>query len=693
MAYIQRNIPNSNKEYNFSLTDFSGGLNNRSEVLNDNEASDLINMMFSNSDIMEKRNGQYALEGIELPKPITHLNEFIGTDSAIDGPKWGITRFGDRFTDIGNYLVTATDKELYIDGVKITDVNSKIDGISHQGKYFFVDGDKLKVYGSYPKIESTYIKIIGDVPEKNVLLEIVPPPDNYTPLGKHSVSEASIVTVKKIKFVGGLYEVLLDDDEKWYELIYDGNINIQVGNEYIIEYDDDKKPTKVKLRHIEEGDSHITGITVYDYEKGKVWYEPCEFEIEDEYKGANVIPKNLKFIVSHKGRLFVSGDREDDDNIFISDVENPYYFAVGLPIQIPPTSDRITGLITYDDSIIIGRERDIYSLAGETNRLDLGLELFHLKKLNTHTGFINNTSANHVHNYLFFIGSDGNAYALSSSNNEYRVLATQLINNSINFAAQPISLSLGDVREAVTCFHGDNWYISMDSKVLVYSYRHKAWTMLNGINARSFCVISDVLYWGNDDGKVASFSDDYLDFGQPFLCHWSSKFFDLDEPSIEKYFKEFNTISEGSDVFNTDLYVSFNIDHYDTGEAVLLTPIEPDKSRVNNVNYLSPYRINRRGRNIRFTFRNGIKGFGEVDYFLDLWPYPREDGIMVYVKSEDVYYLYHTFHETDNFCESWDMECVIRKMGWVKIGKLDLNQTMKILKIDFNYETRGGRSL
>ena len=52
MAFIQSNIAPIEKEYYFSMKDFSGGLNNRSEVLNDNEASDLLNMMFTNGEIM-----------------------------------------------------------------------------------------------------------------------------------------------------------------------------------------------------------------------------------------------------------------------------------------------------------------------------------------------------------------------------------------------------------------------------------------------------------------------------------------------------------------------------------------------------------------------------------------------------------------------------------------------------------------
>ena len=190
--------------------------------------------------------------------------------------------------------------------------------------------------------------------------------------------------------------------------------------------------------------------------------------------------------------------------IFISDVENPFYYPVGLPIQIPPDSDKVVGLTVYDDAVIVGRERDIYALAGETNRLDLGLELFNIRRLNTHTGLLI-TLVLTTFITIFFIGNDGNAYALSSSRQEYRILATQLINESIDMFKEPINMSYGDIRDVVTCFNNDYWYVSMEDKVIVYSYRHKAWTLFSGFDARSFYVLNNELRWGGVDGRISTF--------------------------------------------------------------------------------------------------------------------------------------------------------------------------------------------
>ena len=694
MVYIQKNVVSPNKVSNLSLIDFSGGLNNRSEVLNDNESSDLLNMVFTNGVVMEKRKGQRVVGELNLGKPITYIDEFKGFKSASSGPKWGTTIWGDKFTDMSDYLVVATDDELYINGVKVSDVSSKVQGISHQNNYYFVDGNKLKVYGTFPKVNSTYISVIGDVPVDNTLLTVVTPPEGYIPLGDSIIIISTIreetnsdISVQINNF---WYTVKLRDKQTLGDIIID--------TKYFAEFEKDENQDihYVTLYTEEErkDDSirHLEGVLKVDYTNKNIWYEPCEMEIEDEYKGANVVPNSTKYIISHKGRIFTTGDREDDDNIFISDVENPYYFPVSLPIQIPPDSDKIVGLVVYDDSIIIGRKNDIYALSGETNRLDLGLELFNLRKLNTHTGFANNTCANHVHNYLFFIGSDGNAYSLSSSNQEYRILSTQLLNQSIDLFKEPIYMSYGDIREVVTYFYDDNWYVSIEGKVLVYSYRHRAWTMFDGYNARSFYTINDDLHWGNTKGQLVTTSRDYLDFGEPFYCFWSSKYFNLDEPSLEKHFKQFNVIAESYDHYNTDLYVQFNIDHFNTSDINKLIPFNPNDKKIDNVAYMIPYNVNKRGRNIRFTFTSGIVKLGVVDLFVHLQNYPRLDGTLVYVRLEDTHYMYHSNNIRFDECGEYDWACQIKNLGWVDVGKIELNQPMKIYEVNFNYEFRGGRN-
>lgn len=92
-----------------------------------------------------------------------------------------------------------------------------------------------------------------------------------------------------------------------------------------------------------------------------------------------MIPSKPSYIISHDGRLYISGSVEENDTVFISDIQTPFYFPAVLPMQLPSNADKIVGLTVFDSCVIVGRRYDIYSIRGTTNRLDAGLELFTLK--------------------------------------------------------------------------------------------------------------------------------------------------------------------------------------------------------------------------------------------------------------------------------------------------------------------------
>lgn len=633
MSYIQRRIPEPNKIYEISLTNFSGGLNNKSDELIDNESPDLLNMAFSNNNIMEKRKGQKYYGGVNYGKPITFIDvykQFEAKETELS--IWGTFKWGDVWNANGDFLITATDSEIYVDGSKLAEINSDINGVTYQGNYFYADGEKLMVYGKFPYEESSYLDIIGTIPGGNALLQIVSPPEGYTPLD--DITEADSET----------------------------------GEDVVI-------------------GKHIQGKLCVDYNEKKIWYEPCLFEIEDNYKGANVIPSSVKYLVNHKGRIFASGDKLDDDNIFITDVGNPYYFCVSLPMQLPPNSDKVLGMLTYDDSLVIGRHHDVYIITGTTNRLDAGLELFNLKRLNTHTGFASPRCFNHVHNYILFLGSDKVAYAISSIRDNDSVLSTSIISKQIDLTKDPINIT--NISDAVTIWHNDNWYVSVGDKTLVYSYQNRVWTLYSGIDAKSYCIINYQLVWGNTQGQMATFSDDYLDFGKPYISYWKSKHFDFDEPANDKHYRRIIVLTDVYDEFDSVVNVKTLIDYYDTNDKYV---IENRVSRWGNLmwgdRYISrnikesqPFRINRRGRRIQFVLFNGYNLNDEVMWLGNLYNYPnKKDGTVVYVINEDKYFIYNSL--------STNLYHKNTGIGWELIDEKEFNQPMKFYEITCNYEMR-----
>ena len=573
------------------MKDFTGGLNNRSEQLKVSEASDLINMMFDDDTVMTKRHGQSYFDNTNFTNPIVYIDEYRPyTDEPV--------------------MIRATSDSFYIEDTKLTSISGKPCGVNHYGKYMFVDGNKLWVYGRFEQTTSTYTKVIGTPINDYVLMEVTSPATGHPQLDA----------------------------------------------------------------------THTKGVLNINYTTYKVYYEPCKNEFEDTYKGANVVPTKLKYLISHNGRIFASGCNEDDDNVFISDIRNAFYFPVSLPIQLPPNSDKVVGLSVYDDAVIIGRFNDVYCITGNTNRPNFGTEVFTLKKINAHTGFASGDSVDVVNNYLFYVGNDGNAYALSSVKNDVRVLSTTILSQQIDIKKSPINISLSDLRTSASVYFQDHWYVVVGDKVLIYSYRHKSWTMFNDFNASFPYKFNDILIWGRKDGRTAKFSEDYLDFGAPFEAFWRSKYFDMDDANSYKQFKEFFLVSHTFESFVSDVDVTFEVDYVDiNSKATISNQIAVfgrakwgDRFINRNIVASIPFIIGRRGRSIRFKFSNGYLPSATLANLEELEVYQKKEGTLVYVTSESCYYLFED-------------------MVWKKKEIYELNQAMKIYQVNGDYELRGKR--
>jgi hypothetical protein len=593
MAFIQKAIPPANRILTFSLSDFAGGLNNRSEILNNNEAQDLINVKFMNDNVMEKRNGIEHYDGQVLDAPVTFIDEFK------------------PYTDT-DILLRGTSAKLYAGSTLIKNVAGQIDGVNFSGKYFFVDGGELYVYGKFPQTDALpYTDVIGTPINDYTVMKVITPLAGFTPLDT----------------------------------------------------------------------SYIRGVTRYDYTNGVIYYEPCQNEMTDTSKGANVLPQVPSFITVRKGRLFISGSNKDNDNVFISDVQNPYYYPVTLPVQLPPNSDKVTAITVYDDSVVIGRKHDLYVITGETNNPQLGFELFTLRRINSHTGVINNRAINVAHNYLFYLGTDGNAYSLASTRNDQKILATSIISQTLDLFAAPLSFTQIQIDDARGYFFKDEWHLSIADKVLVYSYRHRAWTVYNHHNARSFYNLNEKLIWGTDSGYVDTYSDDYLDYGIPYRAFWTSKNLDMNDTSSYKQFRECYIVAHTYQDFASMIDVAFGIDYGEvTGVATIGDQISVygrakwgSRFISRNIVQSLPFVIGRRARFITFTISNGYDPQGTVNTADDLINYlGRKDGSLVYVTDESAYYLFDG-------------------TIWTKMADQDINQPMRWYQMNGEYEFRGKR--
>lgn len=592
MAYIQEITPPPNKVMTFSLKDFSGGMNNRSDQISDNEGSEVINLMFSDDTVLETRYGQKYYSDVEYDSEVIFIDEYKPLKEE-------------------NQLIVGTSTTLYI-GDKTTPLNGIPTGVNYLGNYYFTDGESLKVYGKLVDEKGTYVKVEGTKIDDYEFYDIVSPSDGHEQLDT----------------------------------------------------------------------SHKQGVKVIDYTNKKVYYEPCKNEFEDEYKGANKVPEIVKYILSKDGRLFVSGHNKDDDNVFITDVENPLYFPVTLLMQIPPDSNKIIGMHIFDDSVIVGREYDIYTITGKTNNPNTGHTIFELKKLNTHTGFASHQAVDIAHNYLIFLGTDGNVYAIQNARTYERELATIILSRTIDLNKKPINISKDDYSSAVSYFANDEWYLGIKDKVLVYSYRHMSWVMYTNLDANCFYKLDSEWVWGKSNGRIAMWDkENFFDFGEPYQSLWYSKSFDMDDANSFKQFREFFLVAHTFGSQYSDIYVTFEVDYANIKDRVVISNQVArwgfskfgDRFVNKNINESLPFIIGRRGRNIRIKITNSYPLDGSVATYSDLENYPeKRDNKLVKILDTNEYYLYLNYE-------------------WNLIEKEALNQRMKVYQVNGDYEMRGKR--
>lgn len=596
MAYYQKTPPPS-RILNFTLNDFSGGLNNRSNQLAGNQASDVLNMQFSDEVLMEKRKGTEYFDAITLTAPITYLDWFR--------PYTGT-----------NQIVRASDTEVYVDSVKIADTLGKITGANYLGMYYFVDGDKVRVYGTFPQASvGSEIVVTGTPVNSNIVMQLVDPPAGFTPAPAPATRG------------------------KWN----------------------------------------------YNYTTLQTWYEPCNAEVTDTYKGGNVTPLKPKYITVHGDRMFLTGSVNDDDNVYISDIGNAQYFPVFLPIQLPPNSDAVVGIKVFQDSVVIGRSRDMHVIYGNTNRTSISGELFNLKRINTHTGLANSDAMSIVNNYLFFVGSDGNMYAMHTTKTDVELLATQILNTTVDVFKDPIGATLENLHSSHSYFFNDEWHIAINGKVLIYNYRHKAWTMhkMWAIDITYFMESNDrQILFGTTSGRLIKYSDTlYSDLGKSYMGRWASKIFDMGEPSVMKQLREFFIVAQTYTTYNSDITLRLEIDYDDVFSTFGLSnqisiwgkAIWGDRFITRNINASLPITIGRRGRGFRIILENSHEVVDEVATTDELVGYVgAKEGLLVYCVADGKHYLFTNF-------------------AWVLQDEIDLFQPMKVYGVNGDYEFRGKR--
>lgn len=593
MAYVQKKLLPPIKNISFTLSNFTGGLANdkSDELLDINQASDILNMAFNEEGSMSKRKGTKKYDNFDYKDEIIFVDNFK-------------SRNGDK-------LVVATKTELYINKIKIDNLTGSFSGITYLDSYLYVDGHNIKVYGKFPQAnDGDHIKIAGTPINDYVLMKVINPTSGYTPL---------------------------------------------------------------------TGDNTI-GVWKYNYTSKEIVYEPCKQELDDTYKGNNLLPVQPSIIEMHGDRVFMNGDDINYGNVFISDIQNIYYYPVSMPIQLPPNGEKIKDIDVFMDTIIVGRESDVHVIYGNTNRQGLP-NPFLRKRITTHTGMMNNNISDRVHSFLFYLGTDGIVYRMITPRTDVEQITTGEVSKNINLFYYPIEMTLDKLKNTSSIFFNNDWYLFHEDKTLVYSYRFQAWSIFKGIPATCAKEIDGQLVVGTKSGYLYTYSDDYKDDNMPIQSYWASKRYDFEAPSNYKQFKELYVVAHVFPQYLSDVFIRYEIDYVDVEQIASIAnkisywgkALWGDRFITRNISPSLPITIGRRGRKLRIVIMNGKAVSNEFNTFSDMQN-------QSHPVSEEVYYV----KDTKKF-----YEYILG--NYVEMKDEKLYQPLKLYEINGEYKMKGKR--
>lgn len=648
---VRLSVPDTPTRLTFTLNDFSGGLvNNVNDVkMKDNQSPDMLNMQFRNDGLIQKRPGIIhflnSKDGDMLIRciPYEYAPDQILMIFVAPYHAYYIGRDGQPVLFWVHPIIKTPYEEEDEEG-------NLVPNFSHKGVSF--DLDFAHYNGSLLFTEGNFIYEFTYNPEDEVpkIYKYVDAPEDYVPEPKPAVTGKT-----KTEFV-----------EK---LSYTFNPSYKTG------------------------------------ELHKKWYEPCEFEREDGYKGLGLLPPSIGIMVVHKDRLYVSGSEFDPNMIWISDILNPCYFPSALSIQTPPTDDYITALHVYNDTLVVGRRDSVYALFGNTNRSDSNMA-YNLVKVNTHTGIANKYCIDNIFHMLFFVGTDGNMYKLLPPSTVSDSIYTKQLNLNIDITLPPLNLDVSSVSLARTCFDGKEglWYVQLGDETLVYNYTLMAWTRYRNINALNFFRLNNEVYFVRCGGGVykipgknanQSYYDEVYDVNAkkvlklPVCAYWSSRNMDFGVPARVKQFRDTYVVTESFEEHPTKVNIKYEVDYVDiSNDFIIENEIAKwdkaifDKSKFTsrNIDRSLPLMINRRGRTIKVFYGSGYEYIGVSLTIPE--PGSVEEGKIIYSREHDALFL--RVPRRSGFVTN-------DEKYYINLSELEIDDALLVHNISGIYELKGYR--
>jgi hypothetical protein len=224
-----------------------------------------------------------------------------------------------------------------------------------------------------------------------------------------------------------------------------------------------------------------------------------------------------KFVTFHKNRLWVV-DKDNPTKLVFSDLGSYNKFTSTNIIYAPSpkSGDPITGLMVFQDNLIIFTRKTKYVLFGD----DPGN--FVLRQSSGKKGSVNQSSIATSPNHIYFLSDDG-VYRYNGSSDE---LMSDPIQTEVN--------NMSDKTKASAVYHANYYRLYYPAGIAITNNACILWDDINRVWLRdsdtyidkSFVNESEELYEGSSQVGAVYYSEQkYSDLGKPIAFKYWTKYF------------------------------------------------------------------------------------------------------------------------------------------------------------------------
>lgn len=283
---------------------------------------------------------------------------------------------------------------------------------------------------------------------------------------------------------------------------------------------------------------------------------------------------NTRFGGANDTRVFMSGNINQANTMWASGLNDPTYWPQNRFYSY--YSDIMALSKQYDSLIVLlknGVTNVVYTIDSTT-----GVASFPSKPLSSERGCKSRGSVQVVENNPTFL-SDGGVYQVVGTNvSDQRDLVHISLQVNHKLLFEP------NLENAISIVFGKMYWLAVNGNVYVLDTSKKdtvspygKWTIFDNVNASSFAVYNDVLYFGsNTEGLIYQFytepdnNNSYNDDGQPINAYWKSKPLSFSMEEMAKFIDR--------------LWIGLK----PSGATSLAISYETDKSRVDLSNSVQP---------------------------------------------------------------------------------------------------------